>query len=122
MEYAALIFSVLLMVTLLAFPELGRRYGSKRAAEETDPASAGKKIVEGAFFGLLSLLIAFTFSGSVSRFDQRRGLIIDESNDISTAYLRVDLLPPEVQPQTRELFRSYLDSRLATFPALPDLA
>jgi hypothetical protein len=121
MEYLALIYSVLLLVAMLACLEFGRRYALKKAADEADSASAGKKIVEGAFFGLLSLLIAFTFSGSISRFDQRRALIIDEANDTGTAYLRVDLLPPEVQPQMRELFRSYLDSRLAIFHAIPDL-
>jgi hypothetical protein len=47
--------------------------------------------VEGAVFGLLGLLIAFTFSGAASRFDDRRALIVEEANDIGTAWLRVAL-------------------------------
>ena len=121
MEYVAIIYSVLLLVAMLACLEFGRRYALKKAVSESDPASAGKKIVEGAFFGLLSLLIAFSFSGAVSRFDQRRARIIDEANVTGTAYHRVDLLPPEAQPQMRELFRSYADARLAIFQAIPDL-
>ena len=106
---------------MLIFLEVGRRYGLRSHVHETDQGASGKRIVEGAFFGLMSLLIAFSFSGSVTRFDHRRELIIEESNDISTAYHRVDMLAPDAQPKMRELFRSYLDSRLAVYRALPDL-
>ena len=44
-------------------------------------------------FALLGLLIAFTFSGALSRFDVRRVQAVDEANAIGTAYLRIDLLP-----------------------------
>ena len=37
--------------------------------------------------------MAFTFSGAASRFDHRRDLIVEEANDIGTAYLRIALLP-----------------------------
>ena len=106
---------------MLACLELGRRYGLRISKDARKEASAGKQIVEAAFFGLLSLLIAFSFSGAVSRFDHRRELIIEEANDIGTAYLRVDLLAPEAQPQMRDLFRAYLDSRLAIYRAIPDM-
>jgi len=120
MEYLAVIYAVALLIAMLACLESGRRYGLKKK-DEPDTDTAGKKIVEGAFFGLLSLLIAFSFAGAVSRFDQRRALIIAESNNIGTAYLRVDLMSPDVQPRMRELFRNYLDARLAVYSALPNL-
>jgi hypothetical protein len=121
MEYLAILFAVSLSIAMLVFLELGRRFGNRQAKEDSEAGSTGKRIVEGAFFGLMSLLIAFTFSGSVSRFDTRRALIIEEANDIGTAYLRVDLMNPTAQPQMRELFRAYLDARLATYKALPDI-
>jgi len=121
MEYLAVIYAVSLLITMLVCLELGRRYGLKKGKDESESAKAGKRIVEGAFFGLLSLLIAFSFSGAVSRFDHRRELIISESNDVGTAYLRVDLMSPEAQPRMRELFRSYLDSRIAMYHAIPNL-
>ena len=40
----------------------------------------------------MALLIAFTFSGAAARFDSRRQLVVEESNCIGTAYLRIDLL------------------------------
>ena len=78
--------------------------------------------LEGAVFALLGLLIAFTFSGALSRFDSRRVTVVDEANSIGTAYLRVDLLPAGAQPKLRETMRAYVDSRIATYKALPDAA
>jgi hypothetical protein len=79
-------------------------------------------VVDGAVFALLGLLIAFTFSGAASRFDTRRQLIVEETNDIGTAYLRLDLLPVDAQPKLREQFRKYVDARLELFRKLPDIA
>jgi len=121
MEYLAAIFAISLLVAMVLCLELGRRYGLKNHVDEPEKAATGKRIVEGAFFGLHSLLIAFSFSGAVSRFDHRRGLIIEEANDVGTAYLRIDTLAPAVQPQMRDLFRAYLDSRLAVYRAIPDV-
>jgi hypothetical protein len=47
---------------------------------------------------------------------------VQEANDIGTAFLRIDLLPPEAQPEMRHLFRDYLDARLAAYRNIPDLA
>ena len=38
-----------------------------------------------------------------------------EANAIGTAWLRIDLVPAEAQAKLRDLFRRYLDSRLATY-------
>ncbi len=85
-------------------------------------AREGLGVVEGAVFSLLGLLIAFTFSGAATRFEGRRHLIVEEANDIGTAYLRINVLPASAQPALRELFRQYLDSRLETYRKLPDVA
>jgi hypothetical protein len=77
--------------------------------------------VEGAVFGLMGLLVAFTFSSAASRFEARRQMIVLETNAIGTAYLRLDLLPAGDQPQLREDFRSYVDARLSVYRKLPDL-
>jgi hypothetical protein len=73
-------------------------------------------------FGLMALLIAFTFSGAATRFDARRAMIVQEANDIGTAWLRLDLLPVAAQPPLRDKFRQYVDARLATYVRLPDIA
>ena len=106
---------VALFVLILAFLEAGRRIGIRQKERGTEISTSGHSVVDGAVFGLTGLLIAFTFSGAASRFDARRQLIVQESNDIGTAYLRIDLLPPAAQPTLREDFRNYLDARLAFY-------
>ncbi len=117
----ALLLAVGLFAALLILQELGRRFALRRAARDPEGARAGAGVVDGAIFALLGLLIAFTFSGAASRFDERRKLIVEEANAIGTAYLRIDLLPAAAQGEMRENFRRYLDARLAAYRALPDL-
>jgi hypothetical protein len=119
---SAVIFAVALFAGILLLLELGRRVGMRRQARDTEGARAGMGAVEGAVFALLGLLIAFTFSGASARFETRRQLIVEEANSIGTAWLRLDLLPAAAQPALRELFRQYVDSRLAAYRALPDIA
>jgi len=121
-EARALLFAVCLAAGMLVLFEVGRRLGRRRRARDPEGAREGFAPIDGAIFGLLGLLIAFTFSGAASRFDTRRELIVEEANDIGTAYLRLDLLPAAAQPPLRDLFRRYTDSRLETYRKLPDLA
>jgi hypothetical protein len=111
-----------LSAAMVALLEVGRRLGQRRLAADTEGARAGMSAVEGAVFALLGLLIAFTFSGAAARLDHRRDLIVQEANNIGTAWLRLDLLPASTQPPLRELFRQYVDSRLITYQKLPDVS
>jgi hypothetical protein len=110
-----LFFSMLLLL------DIGRRVGVRRLASDPEGARTGTGTVDGAVFALLGLLIAFTFSGAASRFDARRALIVEEANNIGTAYLRLDLLPASAQPALRDSFRRYVESRLEVYRKLPDL-
>ncbi len=112
-EIFALVFVLVLFCGMLGCFEIGRRLGRDTALEEAGKAGLG--VVEGAIFALLGLLIAFTFSGAATRFEGRRHLVIEEANDIGTAYLRIDLLPADSQPEIRKLFRRYVESRIATY-------
>jgi hypothetical protein len=111
-----------LFVGMLVCLEIGRRIGVRRLASDPESATVGLGTVEGAVFGLLALLVAFTFSGAAARFDTRRQLIVAEANDLGTAYLRLDLLPTAAQPPLREHFRQYVAARLAVYRQLPDVA
>lgn len=116
----AALLAALLLAGMLASLLLGRRLG-RRAA----PAEAGgsdSSALDAAVFGLFGLLLAFTFSGATGRFEGRRDLVVQEANAIGTAWLRLDLLPPAAQAELRPLFRAYVETRLATTRALPDLA
>ncbi|GFO66669.1 hypothetical protein GMLC_02480 [Geomonas limicola] len=112
--YLALSTAAALFVGMLFCLEVGRRIGI--AFLQHDPAAnQGVSAIEGAVFGLLGLLIAFTFSGAASRFEDRRHLIGQEANCIGTAYLRLDLVPQDRQPELRDLMRRYLKLRTDTY-------
>lgn len=66
-----------------------------------------------AALGLLALLIGFTFSLALSRYEMRRDLVLKEANAIGTTYLRADLTPEPFRSQLRTLLRRYVDARLA---------
>jgi hypothetical protein len=110
-----------LFAGMLLFLDIGRRLGVRSLAKDPEGALAGTSAVDGAVFALLGLLTAFTFSGAADRFDERRGLIIEETNAIGTAYLRLDVLPDRAQPPLRDLFRRYVDSRLETYERFADV-
>jgi len=68
--------------------------------------------VEAATLTLLGLIIAFTFSMAVSRYDQRENLEAEEANAIGTEYLRIGLLPTEAAEHLRSLLLRYLQQRV----------
>jgi hypothetical protein len=110
-----------LFAAILLMMEIGHRTGVRWRKTDPGGATEGTGAVEGAVFGLMGLLIAFTFSGAAARFDERRRLIVQEVNAIGTAYLRLNVLPPAAQPALREKFRQYVDARLAVYRRLPDI-
>jgi hypothetical protein len=111
----AWLIAIALFLAMLALIEVGRRLGVAKLARDPDGLSKGIGASEGAIFGLMGLIIAFTFSGAATRFESRRQLITEEVNDIGTAYLRIDLVPNDARPELRDLFRRYVDLRLATY-------
>jgi len=115
------VFALLLATGIIVLLEVGRRIGARRLAEEGETAAKGFGAIESAVFALLGLILAFSFSGALARFDARRHLVVAEANDIATAFLRIDLLPTDAQAPMRDLFRRYLDSRIETYRKLPDM-
>ncbi len=102
-----------LVAALLLALELGRRLGRARRLADPEGAEKGTGAVEGAVFALMGLLVAFTLSGALTRFELRRELITQEANAIGTAWLRLDLLPPTQRENLRAEFKHYLEVRIA---------
>jgi hypothetical protein len=111
--------SVGLFATMLVFLELGRRRGIRATAKRGPDARVGVGVIDSAVYGLLGLLIGFTFSGATTRFDQRRQLVADEANAAGTAWQRVALLPVEQQAPIHDRFRRYLDALLGWYEQGP---
>jgi hypothetical protein len=106
---------------MLLMLDLGRRAGIRRRTRDPSEEKERLGAVEGAIFGLLGLLIAFTFAGAAARYDQRRELVVQEANTIGDAWARLDALPAETQPPIRDAMRRYVASRLETYRRLPDI-
>jgi hypothetical protein len=71
--------------------------------------------VQTAILTLLALIIGFSFSMAVTRYDQRKNYEEAEANAIGTEYVRADLLPAESAASVRELLRRYLDQRITFY-------
>lgn len=107
-----LICTILLVAMALAL-EAGYRGGRLRARQNDEPRKQQLGAVQGALLGLLALLLGFTFSLSLQRFDDRSKAVVDESNAIGTAMLRAQLLDASVRPEAEAALREYLSFRVA---------
>src|SRR6516164_6027879 len=105
---------------MLLMLETGRRLGIGRRRQESDSDRTNLGTIESALFAVFGLLMALTFTGAAARFNEKRMLIAQEVTAVQTAYLRLELLPKEQKAALQELFRRYIDSRLAAYRRMPD--
>ena len=87
----------------------------RRVRPPSDDERESFKLVQGSALTLIALLIGFTLSMAVGRYDQRHNLEEEEANAIGTEYLRVDFLPAADAAKIKELLRQYLDARIQFF-------
>jgi protein-S-isoprenylcysteine O-methyltransferase Ste14 len=90
----------------------------RRSLEENEREDFG--IVMTAILTLLGLIIAFSFSMAITRYDQRKTLEEAEANAIGTEYARADFLPAPDVAKVRALLREYLDQRILFYTTRDD--
>ena len=73
------------------------------------------RFVLGSTLTLLGLIVGFTFSMAVSRYEQRKNYEAEEANAIGTEYVRADLLRPADAAKVRILLTSYLNQRILKY-------
>jgi len=108
-EAAMVLLAIGIFVVAL---EVGYRLGERQQARSDEPDKTHANALHGAVLGLLALLLGFTFAMSVSRYENRKTLMVDQANAIGTAWLRGKLLPQPYADRTQVLFREYVESRL----------
>ena len=96
---------------------LGLRHRKRDGANGT----AGLATVEGAIFGLMGLLLAFTISGALQRFDDRRQLVVQETTAATTAYDRLSVFAGEVAEELQTQLRNYVRARIDLYRMPHDL-
>lgn len=92
--------------------EFGYRIGSSEQHLSTEHSRAHVNTIQASLLGVLALLLAFTMSLSLQRFDARSEAVVDEANAIGTAYLRTQLLPAPIQADARSAIAEYLSLRV----------
>ncbi len=90
---------------------------SQKTARPDDAEREDLGLVLGAALTLLGLIIGFTFSMAVSRYDLRKNYEEAEANAIGTEYLRAELLPADDAARAQGLLRSYVDQRILFYTA-----
>jgi hypothetical protein len=73
----------------------------------------------GSMLGLLALLLAFSFSMALDRYEERRHLVVQEANAIGTAYLRAQMLDEPHRSRLSKLLVEYTDNRIELASASP---
>jgi uncharacterized membrane protein YfcA len=102
--------AVALIVWIAICGELGFQLGGRIKASLGESPFG---ILQAAFFGLLALLLAFSFSLGLSRYDARRIEVEREANSIATTFLRTQLLDAKTALLMRRDLRQYVDARIA---------
>ena len=116
-----LVATSLLFLMALA-GELGYRIGIKSHIEDDQNRKEQINALGSSLFILLSLLLSFALTMAVSRYDQRRELVVREADEIGTTYLRAAILRQPYQQNFEQLLRSYVDARIEFFAAGVDPA
>ena len=100
-----------LLFALSVFVEIGHRVGMHMSVD-TDTLRHEQLVAARDAIGLLlSLLLGFTLAMAIARFDQRKQLLVEEANSISSAALRARMLPEPVNTKVLRLLREYVDAR-----------
>jgi hypothetical protein len=104
------LMTTLFLIAMAASCEIGFKLGLRSRVE--DKTKALVPMVAASILGIMGLLLGFTMSMSVSRFDTRRRLVLEEASAIKTAYLRMQALPEPESLELESLLRQYAASRL----------
>jgi len=110
MNYPHLVFALSLVVLWLTATTGAYLRRRRRHLEEAEHEDLG--VILAAALTLLGLIVGFSFSMAVSRYDQRKNYEEEEANAIGTEYVRASLLPAADATRVRALLRSYLDQRV----------
>ena len=107
----SVLFAATIFIMVIAF-EAGLRlaWAHRRQEQEKEPPVSA---IAGSILGLVAFMLAFTFGIVTARYDARKELVRNEAVAISTAYLRADFMSEPDRGKTKELFRKYVDLRLA---------
>lgn len=114
LQIPTIVFAGIFFTTIFVLNWLGYR-ARKRISRLHPEKVVALGAAEGSLFGLMALLLAFSFGVVTTKFESRRQLIIDEANFINAAILRCNLYPDSIKQWLLPDFKQYLESRIAYY-------
>jgi hypothetical protein len=112
-EFPLAVFVVCFIVLCIS-AQIGA-YAHQRRPKQDEAEHEDLAIILAATLTLLGLIVGFSFSMAVTRYDQRKQYESAEANAIGTEYLRVGLLPEADALKVRKLLRVYVDQRISFY-------
>lgn len=106
------VIAAILLVSMIALVEVGYRLGLRKQAGVSEDSKSHINAIQGSMLGILALLLGFTFSLSLQRYDSRSAAVVEEANAIGTAWLRTQLLPAALRDEVQATMHEYTDVRV----------
>ena len=116
-EIPIYLLSAIIFFLILLFNWGGFKFKKWQLEKYPERVSGDLGSVEGSMLGAMALLLGFTFSIAISKFETRRQITVEEANDIGTAILRCDMYPDSVRNPLRADFKEYIETRIAYYAA-----
>lgn len=92
-------------------------YFRRRQMNVDEKAQEDRDMVVTATLTLLGLIIGFSFSMAIGRYDQRKNYEETEANAIGTEWVRAELLPASDAAAVKRLLKEYLNERIVFYEA-----
>jgi hypothetical protein len=111
-DKSSALIAVIVYVSIAIGIELGHLVGRQMQGRVTEPSKAHVNAIQASLLGVLALLLGFTFSLALQRFNDRSEAIVAEANAIGTAYLRARLLRGAAQSEVEAALQRHVDLRV----------
>lgn len=106
------LLALAMVAVLVVIIEIVYRAGA-HWKDATDSVRSQVSGIGAAMLGILGVLLGFTLSMAIARWDVRRDVIVKESNAIGTLWLRAGLLEEPLRKELRSALRDYTETRIA---------
>jgi hypothetical protein len=121
LSLVALAVTILLSMLIASLLGYGiRRLERRLTVRLEEPEHSQESYLVGGMIGVLALLLAFSFSIALQRFDERRHLVVQDANAIGTSYLRAQMLDEPHRSRLSSLLVAYTDNRIKLATVPPD--
>ena len=115
-----ILYLIAVLPLSLAALTIGYRYAVGHSKRENEQEGWAFGLGQAAIFGLIALILGFSFSFAAERYEARRALVVTEASAIDTTHLRGSFLPAAQRALFRKVLIEYTRTRLKTYGDVSD--